>query len=167
MRQPWGWVVGVLSSTAGACGIAGRAIMDTIGLANLPSDAGSGAQAFAAAVLWLASTGPVGAYVFNGLLLVVGVQKASEVEAPLVKEMGDLVRGKIVNSYDHALEFLDIVDKEVGRMGSLWLDEPQQLWQAISKVILKPFLQGFNLRSYPLRHLRRTAIYTNSNTSFM
>ena len=45
--------------------------MDTIGLANLPGDAGAAARAFGAALLWLASTGPVGAYVLNGTLLVI------------------------------------------------------------------------------------------------
>jgi hypothetical protein len=150
--------------------------MDAIGLANLPGDAGSGAQAFAAAVLWLASTGPVGAYIFNGLLLAVGVltpgyqasnalrakhvdefsdkaamalaiQKASEAEVPLVREMGDLVRDKIVGCYDRALDLLSVVDDEVERVGSLWLDEPHQLWQAVSQLNIRPFLLGTNLRS--------------------
>ena len=176
MRRLWLWAFGFLSSAAGACGIAGRAIMDTIGLANLPEDAVSAVRTFQAAVLWLASTGPVGAYVFNGALLFMGalilgyerafalrakhaekfseraafalaIQSAADREVPLVKEMGDLVRDKIVNCYDKALDFLELMDVEVERVGSLFGVEPKEIWQVISPLVVRPFLLGTNIRS--------------------
>lgn len=58
MRLPWRLAVGVLSGVTGALGLAGRVIMDTIGLANLPEDASSAAQALEKTVLWLISTRP-------------------------------------------------------------------------------------------------------------
>jgi hypothetical protein len=176
MRLSWGWIVGLPSSVVGACGFAGRAIMDTIGLANLPGDAGAAARAFGAALLWLASTGPVGAYVLNGTLLVIGIltlgyqravtvraknaekfsdkaafalaiQSAADREVPLVREMGDLVRYKIVGCYDRALDFLAVIDAEAERVGSPWLKEPKEIWIAISRLIITPFLLGAKLCS--------------------
>jgi hypothetical protein len=175
MKSRWAWVVGTLSSAVGACGIAGRAIMDTIGLANLPDDAGTALQAFTAFVLWLASMGPVSAYIVNGALLFVGIstlayqranalrakhaeqfsdkaafalalQAAADKEAPLIGELGNFIRGDVRLTYERALEFLWAVDKAITTtIGGEQYSLPT--WGAIRDLLLVSALKGSTLRS--------------------
>jgi hypothetical protein len=175
MKSRWAWVVGTLSSAVGACGIAGRAIMDTIGLANLPSDVGSAARAVVNFVQLLASMGPVAAYVMNGALLFVGIstlayqranalrakhaeqfsdkaafalalQGAADKEAPLIAELGNFVRGDVRLAYDRALDFLWAVDKAITTtIGGEKYSLPT--WGAIRDLLLVSALKGSTLRS--------------------
>jgi hypothetical protein len=148
--------------------------MDTIGLANLPGEAGSAAEVIKAAVLWLASTGPVGAYLLNGSLLLVGIlilgyqaatvvmalalQAESASQAPLIRELGNFVRSSMIACYERALQFVDAVDKEMDDKGPRYMSEPQQSWRSISDTVVRPFLHGTNLKV-----LASPAFSTHSN----
>lgn len=176
MRRAWIWLFGILSGAAGACGAAGRLIIDTVGLANMPADTESALGVFRAALLWLASTGPVGAYVTSAAFLVIGlavisfqmyqsarirnaerfsdraglaiaIQSAMSAEVPLIGELGSFVRSEVRICYDRALDFVRLVDRLMEEHGKTYFSQPNDLWLAVSNLLIKPVLSGSALRS--------------------
>jgi hypothetical protein len=87
--------------------------------------------------------------------MALAIKKTSDAEVPLIGELGNFVRGKSIACYDRALEFLSVVDGQMDKTRALYYSNPDALWLAISRLIVRPFLCGTSIRalaspSFPL-----------------